>query len=238
MVIRKIQYNINYSHILTFKDDYKNISSPYFGWNKVKYSVEQMNTIHESLRLIFTEYNCIIHLRKDGITIMFEGDEEMFMTDAGLLKEFFVMYNNITELECYGKTIRHDFIVYSVDVSNPINNTDYLKFNPIKAELTEFACVYTYNFKNYNINFTFGDFIPNDISRYELSPFSAEQNIDLVSADGSIIETLNYSKCEFTAYFVYSNDSRGKYRFSDSLPEKMELRDITKFNCLGFSLST
>ncbi len=73
---------------------------------------------------------------------------------------------------------------------------------------------------------------------YKQYPERFAVDIDLVSADGSIIETLNYSKCEFTAYFVYSNDSRGKYRFSDSLPEKMELRDITKFNCLGFSLST
>ena len=60
-------------------------------------------------------------------------------------------------------------------------------------------------------------------------------DIDLVSADGSIIETLDYNKCIITAYFVYSNDSKGKYRFSDSLPAKMELRDIIKFECLGFS---
>ena len=69
-------------------------------------------------------------------------------------------------------------------------------------------------------------------------PDRFEMDIDLVSADGTIIETLNYSKCMLTTYFVYSNDSRGKYRFSDNLPAKMELRDITKFSCLGFSLST
>ena len=69
-------------------------------------------------------------------------------------------------------------------------------------------------------------------------PDRFDVDIDLVSGDGSIIETLNYNKCILTAYFVYSNDSRGKYRFSDNLPAKMELRDITKFSCLGFSLST
>jgi len=68
-------------------------------------------------------------------------------------------------------------------------------------------------------------------------PERFEIDIDLVSADGSIIETLNYNKCLITAYFVYSNDSKGKYRFSDSLPAKMELRDITKFECHGFSLT-
>ena len=68
-------------------------------------------------------------------------------------------------------------------------------------------------------------------------PERFEIDIDLVSADGSIIETLNYNKCIITAYFVYSNDSKGKYRFSDSLPAKMEIRDITKFACSGFSLT-
>ena len=69
-------------------------------------------------------------------------------------------------------------------------------------------------------------------------PERFEMDIDLVTADGTIIETLNYNKCAITAYFVYSNDSKGKYRFSDSLPAKMELRDVTKFECLGFSLTT
>jgi len=68
-------------------------------------------------------------------------------------------------------------------------------------------------------------------------PDRFDVDIDLVSGDGSIIETLNYNKCILTAYFVYSNDSKGKYRFSDSLPAKMELRDITKFSCHGFSIT-
>jgi len=69
------------------------------------------------------------------------------------------------------------------------------------------------------------------------SPERFEVDLDLVAADGSIIETLNYNKCIITDYFVYSNDSKGKYRFSDSLPGKMEIRDITKFACLGFSIT-
>jgi len=68
-------------------------------------------------------------------------------------------------------------------------------------------------------------------------PDRFEVDIDLVAADGTIIETLNYNKCIVTSYFVYSNDSKGKYRFSDSLPAKMELRDIIKFECNGFSLT-
>ena len=81
----------------------------------------------------------------------------------------------------------------------------------------------------------FYQYIDKNLNRAFPEPF--EIDIDLVSADGSIIETLNYNKCVITAYFVYSNDSKGKYRFSDSLPAKMELRDITKFECSGFSLT-
>ncbi len=182
MIIRKIQYNINYSHILTFKEDYKKITSPCFGWNKVKYSIEQGNSIHESLKLIFAEYNTVMHFRKDGITIMFEGNETDFLSDSSLIREFFVMYEQITQLECYSRTTKHDLIIYAVDISKQVSDSDYLKINPCPEKLLEFACVYTYVWKNYDVNITFGDFILNDIEKYELSPFKTNHNKELFSA--------------------------------------------------------
>lgn len=183
MLIRKIQYNINYSHILTFKDDYKKITAPYFGWNKVRYSIEQMNTIHESLKLIFTEFNTVMHFRKDGITIMFEGSDTNFLSDSSLIKEFFVMYESITHLECYSKTTRHDLIVYAVDTSNPVNDKDFIKKNPIPEKLIEFACIYHYKLDNYDINLSFGNFISNDIEKYDIAPFKTKFNEDLFGAE-------------------------------------------------------
>jgi hypothetical protein len=183
MIIRKIQYNINYSHILSFKDDYKKITAPYFGWNKVKYSIEQADTFHEALRLIFTEYNTIMHFRKDGITIMFEGSDSEFLSDSSLVKEFFVMYESITHLECYSKTTRHDLTVYAVNPAEPIKNTDFIKFNPVPEKLIEFACIYHYKMSDNDINLTFGNFIPNDIEKYDLSPFKTKHNEDLFKAE-------------------------------------------------------
>lgn len=183
MIIRKIQYNISYAHILTFKDDYKKITSPYFGWNKVRYSIEQMNTIHESLRLIFSDFNTVMHFRKDGITIMFEGNETDFTGDNSLVKEFFVMYDSITRLECFSRTTRQDIILYAVDPSKPVNNEDFLKNNPIPEKLKEFACTYHYHYNTFDIHLTFGNYLFTDIEKYDLSPFKTKHNEDLFGSE-------------------------------------------------------
>jgi len=182
MKIRKIQYNINYSHILSFKDEYKKITAPYFGWNHVRYSIDQYNSIHEALRLIFTDYDTVMHFRKDGITIMFEGDENTFFSDSSLIKEYFTMYESIVALDCFTKTQKHDLLIYGVDTENPAYSSDYLKVK-CPEELIDFACTYHYNYKNYEIHKTIGDFIPSDIEKYELSPFKTKQNQDLFEVE-------------------------------------------------------
>ena len=60
--------------------------------------------------------------------------------------------------------------------------------------------------------------------------------IDILAGDGSLIETLYYKKCELEKYFVYSNDSKGKYRFLEGKTSEMELREVSKFSCLRFLL--
>jgi len=61
--------------------------------------------------------------------------------------------------------------------------------------------------------------------------------LDLIAADGSIIETLNYKSCMVDEYFVYVNDSKGKFSFLENENSKLEIRDITKFECSGFSIN-
>jgi len=60
--------------------------------------------------------------------------------------------------------------------------------------------------------------------------------IDLMAADGYIIETLNYKKCLVESYFVHVNDSKGKFSFLEGENSKLEIREITKFACLGFTI--
>jgi len=60
--------------------------------------------------------------------------------------------------------------------------------------------------------------------------------IDLMAANGDIIETLHYKKCTVDAYFIHVNDSKGKFSFLEGENSKLEIRDITKFACLGFTI--
>lgn len=59
--------------------------------------------------------------------------------------------------------------------------------------------------------------------------------IDIFSGDGEIIETLVYSNCDVTEYFVHGVDSKGKIFFTEE-DGTVEIREVTKFECVSFSL--
>ncbi len=60
-------------------------------------------------------------------------------------------------------------------------------------------------------------------------------SIDIFSGDGEIIETLKYSDCDVTEYFVHGVDSRGKIFFVENDGE-VEIREVTKFECISFTI--
>ena len=74
MKIRRLQYNIDYTHIITFKEEYKQAVLPYFGFENLRYGIDNENTINESIRLIFSTETIALFIRKEGITFLFEGD--------------------------------------------------------------------------------------------------------------------------------------------------------------------
>lgn len=82
----------------------------------------------------------------------------------------------------------------------------------------------------------FYDFI--DTSLRSSQPPLLEINIDVISGDGTLLETLNYRKCIVTSYFIHVNDSKGKFTFLDEGTSKMEIREVTKFQCSGLSIKT
>ena len=49
MAIRKVQYQIDLVHILTFKDEYRYALNPYFGFDNVEYGIDFENSISESV---------------------------------------------------------------------------------------------------------------------------------------------------------------------------------------------
>jgi len=60
--------------------------------------------------------------------------------------------------------------------------------------------------------------------------------IDLYSGDGEIINSLEYSGCSVTEYFVHGVDSKGKIFFTEE-DGTIEIREVTKFSCTGFTLN-
>lgn len=62
-------------------------------------------------------------------------------------------------------------------------------------------------------------------------------NIDIFSGDGTLIETLNYKKCIIYSYFIHTNDSKGKFSFLDEGNSKLQIREVTKFDCTGFKIT-
>jgi len=77
-------------------------------------------------------------------------------------------------------------------------------------------------------------FISKSMKSGETSRFDVA--IYLMAADGYIIETITYKKCLVGSYFIHVNDSKGKFSFLEDANSKLEIRDITKFECSGFSI--
>lgn len=65
-------------------------------------------------------------------------------------------------------------------------------------------------------------------------PFDVK--FQIYAVDGSLIETITYSRCTITAYWLAHNDSKFDYRFGDK--EAIELRDFANFLCSGYSIKT
>ena len=60
-------------------------------------------------------------------------------------------------------------------------------------------------------------------------------SIDLYSGDGEVIQTLVYSDCDVTEYFVHGVDSKGKIFFTEE-DGTVEIREVTKFECVSFGI--
>jgi len=60
--------------------------------------------------------------------------------------------------------------------------------------------------------------------------------IDLYSGDGELIQSLEYTDCSVTEYFVHGVDSKGKIFFLEE-DGTIEIREVTKFSCVSFTLN-
>lgn len=67
-------------------------------------------------------------------------------------------------------------------------------------------------------------------------PQMFDVDVEVLSGNGSIIQTWEYRKCNVVDYATYVNDNKDEYRFADE--DRAEIRDVLVFECGGFSLST
>ena len=68
------------------------------------------------------------------------------------------------------------------------------------------------------------------------NPTLLDIKIDIFSGDYDLINTLSYTKCIVSDYFVHSVDSRGKIPFLKGNDQAIEIREVTKFSCNSFHL--
>jgi len=189
MSIRKLQYQIDFVHILTFREEYKKAILPFFGFENLEYGIDNEGSINESIRLIFKNEQMALSLRKEAMTIIFEGDVKEFKNPNSPIKIFWDIYEKIKELEGYSRTIRQHLIIHAVEIGDKENikkileKNPYLSLNPFGA-LDEFCCVYEFKKKDIQYKLEFGNYSEKDIKKHDLTPFKTKYNEDLVNNVG------------------------------------------------------
>lgn len=187
MKVIKIQYTIGYYHMLSFADNYKKIINPFFTQPNLSYQIENEFTLEENIRLIFKDFDTIIQCRKDGMTMVFQGDEKEFVSEATNVREFFSILETIQKHEMFTKVMFHEVQVMLFDDKN-IAVGDYLKYSP-NNNITEFLCNYHFDKEDYNCNLNFGNFIPNDIKKHNLFLFKNETTDKLATkTEGALVD--------------------------------------------------
>lgn len=193
MKVRKLQYAIDYIHILTFREQYKSLIAPYFDYDRLEYAIDNENTLNEFARLIFPIEGFAIQVKKEGVAFVYEGDISLVRKSNPILDIFFDIYINITKFENYSKTVRHRMTIDTVafkteeEVNASLESNSYLK-NPF-GKLKEFATVFVFDKNNKEYKLQFGNYHEGDIKKHDLSPLKTEYNKELFDKHGFMCQT-------------------------------------------------
>jgi hypothetical protein len=193
MKIRKIVYNIDYIHVLTFKEHYKAIIGPYFEYEPLEYGIDNEGTMNESIRLIFKNEGFILQFRKEGILMLFEGDISEVKRNNAVVDVFFDIYEKIKKIDGFCKTKRHRIVIDAVTIDEKtivepqLENNMYLK-NPF-GKLEEFGTILQFERDSKKCKLHFGNYLEKDIKQYNLTPLNTEYNKDLIGNVGFMCQT-------------------------------------------------
>ena len=200
MEIRRVQYSIDYVHIITFREEYKQVVIPYFGFDNLRYGIDNENTINESIRLIFPADYMALSIRKDGLTLFYDGTQKDLLDQNGIMKFFWEIYEKIKNFQGYKKSTRHTLISHAVqltekeEVDTCLGNNKYLTINPF-GKLNEFACTYEFEKDIREYKFQFGNYSEKDLKKHELRFLGSEYNKDLVDGLGFMSRVEITEKC-------------------------------------------
>jgi hypothetical protein len=210
MKIRRLQYNIDYTHILTFREEYKNAVLPYFGFDNLRYGIDNENSINESIRMIFMTETIALFIRKEGITFLFEGDVNDLKNQTGVIKFFWDIYEKIKTFKGYKKTHKHSLIVHAVKILEKQAIEDILKdcpcfkVNPFGV-LDDFAANYEFKKDEKLYKFTFGHYSEKDIKIYDLTPFKTEANKELFDNAGLMCKLDIFEDCKAPSFSKFKS---------------------------------
>jgi hypothetical protein len=191
MKIIRFQYNIDYVHIITFREEYKQAVAPFFGFDKLRYRIDNENTINESIRLIFSIEHMAFFIRKEGITFVFEGDISELKNQNGAMKVFWDLFENIKAFEGFKKCTNHTIIANAVLITEKskidkiLEKNPYFTQNPFGA-LSEFSCIYEFLRETIHVKFQFGNYSEKDIAVHDLRPFSTDYTKELIGGYGKM----------------------------------------------------
>jgi hypothetical protein len=214
MKIRKIQYKIEYSHILTFSLHYKDIIAPFFKIPNLSYGFENQGTIDESINLIFKESKCAIQCNKGFVTVIYEGDpEDLKRSESPQMLNFFDILAAISDMSAFGFYTRHSIQAQAVKMYEEgfelnefqdAKNSKFIKFFPL-SNLNEFALTFESGTVNDYRRIQFGNFSQRDIKNFDLTPFKTEHNSDLTSGNSGYM-------CDIVITEPLSAKSRTKFK--------------------------
>jgi hypothetical protein len=215
MEIRRVQYGVDYIHILTFREEYKQILLPYFGFDGLRYGIDNENTINESIRLVFPNESIVLSVRKDGITLFFDGNHKELLNQNGISKIFWEIYDKIKMMQGFKNPTQHTLVCHAVkilekeEVEDILVNNKYFTLNPF-GKLNEFGCNYEYSKDSRQYKFQFGNYSEKDIKKHELRFLDSVFNDDLKGGVGLM------AKCEIIEKSSSPNFSKFKSLISNT----------------------
>lgn len=230
MKIRRVQYDVEFSHILTFQEEYRSKIASVFTEHKLRYGLENTGTIDESIKLVFTDLTLIVHCSKGALRMVYEGDPRDFIRGGSPQWDVFMeIFNSIKQISGFGYLTRHSLQAIAVKVlekeevpcelnEGSLSSSKYIKFSPYQ-NYNEFGLIYeNVNVQNEDFSkITFGNYSFSDIQKFDITPFESEYNEDLFTNVGYMADAI--IKRPFSSF--------SKTSFKDILKEVEDL--ISKF---------